>query len=115
MTQRKAVVDVFELSELDTGQRAAKRAGWTHIAQGMLLKEGSNAGKLTKEDVEIAARAIAEERTVTFTDDWWKQELAHYYNMSAEFPDYENSQSLIPDAMREAKAVIRSLGLEVEG
>lgn len=61
MTQRKAVVDVFELSDLDTGQRAAKRSGWTHIAQGMLMKDGSPAGKLTKEDIDKALEASARE------------------------------------------------------
>lgn len=58
---RKAVVDVFELSDLDTGQRAAKRAGWTHIAQGMLMKDGNSAGKLTKEDIDKALAASARE------------------------------------------------------
>ena len=64
---RKAVVDVFELSDLDTGQRAAKRAGWTHIAQGMLMKDGNSAGKLTKEDIETLVRVYEE-----FRPDSWK-------------------------------------------
>lgn len=67
MTQRKAVVDVFELSDTDTAQFAAKRAGWTHHAQGMMIKEGSNAGKLTKEDIDAMTIAFESARS-----DIWK-------------------------------------------
>ncbi|KXJ56539.1 MAG: hypothetical protein AXW12_00465 [Thalassospira sp. Nap_22] len=113
MTQRKAIVEVFELSDLDTGQRTAKRAGWTHIAQGMVMKDGSSAGKLTKADVENAARAIIALRDGEMPSYRWEMYLDLYYKACAKTPEDLGSHGMVRDAMREAKAVIKSLGLEV--
>lgn len=56
--QRYVIAPVHELSDTSTVERAARRAGWTHRAQGMMLKAGCGVGAVTPEQLAAAARAL---------------------------------------------------------
>ncbi len=58
--------------------------------------------------VEAVARALVRSRggTVTSTNEWWPGAVAHYLEMCAKWPDYQDTRSLVNDAFRDAQAAL---------
>lgn len=97
MTQRYAIVPVYKLSDLDTRDCVAMRAGWTHKAQGMFLK-GESAGKITRTQIETVSRAIANELGEDFENLGDNESLGWSKNHCRQL----------------AVVAVKSIGLEVE-
>ncbi len=62
----------------------------------------------TMDAVEAVARALVRSRggAVTSTDEWWPGAVAHYLEMCAKWPDYQDTRSLVNDAFRDAQAAL---------
>ncbi|MFH1806856.1 MAG: hypothetical protein ABID63_18400 [Pseudomonadota bacterium] len=106
MTQKYAIAAIRELSEIATGERVARRAGWTHRIESGLIKPGDNTGKVTFAQIEMAAKAR------------WESQQGHinkFLGLGAAQPWENLDADTIELTIIDMAEAFRAIGLSVEG